>query len=303
MLNYLYRTAEIESRLACLGVGLDPGLGVVHLDQAGRDGMVLDLLEVVRPAVEAFVLELAADRAFRRSDFYEGPDGAVRVLMPLSHDLTATMPRWASVVAPYAEKVAHLLASGVKTKIRRPTPLTGSARRAAQAKVKARKAAGRLASKRGAHRVGQQPVVATPARLRGCVDCGAPIRDHRHVRCEACMAADPRQSLELRGRRGRAIATRKRQLRAREEVGLPAWADRDWYRREIWPRLASHKLIEIMDAAECSKGFTSDIRRGRYVPHPSTWPDLAALAKLSIAMSHVLGSFGPEDQRCTHESS
>jgi CRISPR/Cas system-associated endonuclease Cas1 len=31
--NYLYRLLEAEARVACLGAGLDPGIGVVHADQ------------------------------------------------------------------------------------------------------------------------------------------------------------------------------------------------------------------------------------------------------------------------------
>jgi hypothetical protein len=281
MLNLCYRLAEIECRIACVGVGLDPGLGVIHLDRAGRDSMALDLLEIVRPEVECFVLELVAQRVFRRRDFWKSTDGQVRVLMPLSHDLASTTGGWGHTVAPWAEKVAHIVASGVETKIGRTTPLTGGARRAAQAKVKARKAASRLASQRGALRAANQRDAArTPARLGGCVDCGAPVRDHRHVRCDACIAADPLQSPELRGRRGQAIAARKRALRTQANAGLPPWADRDWYRREVWPRLAKIKLAEIMEVAGCSKGYASDIRRGRYVPHVSTWPALAVLAGL-----------------------
>ena len=56
-------------------------LGVVHLDRAGRDGMVLDILEVARPAVEAHVLGLVEQRTFRRSDFEQAPNGAVRAEM------------------------------------------------------------------------------------------------------------------------------------------------------------------------------------------------------------------------------
>lgn len=55
--------------MACLAVGLDPGFGIVHLDRARRDSMALDLLEVVRPDVDRFVLELVASRTFRRRDF------------------------------------------------------------------------------------------------------------------------------------------------------------------------------------------------------------------------------------------
>jgi hypothetical protein len=49
------------------------------------------------------------------------------------------------------------------------------------------------------------------------------------------------------------------------------------FRREILPRLAGVKLSEIADAAGCCKASASDIRRGKWTPHVSTWSALAAL--------------------------
>jgi len=43
-------------------------------------------------------------------------------------------------------------------------------------------------------------------------DCGRAVTNPRHVRCDACIAADPAQAPEIRGRRGAAIAARKRAL-------------------------------------------------------------------------------------------
>lgn len=42
ILNYLYAILEAEARLACLAVGLDPGLGVLHADLKARDSLALD---------------------------------------------------------------------------------------------------------------------------------------------------------------------------------------------------------------------------------------------------------------------
>jgi CRISPR-associated protein Cas1 len=58
MLNLLYRLLEVEARLACLITGLDPALGVIHADERDRDALVLDLIEPVRPLVDAWLLEL-----------------------------------------------------------------------------------------------------------------------------------------------------------------------------------------------------------------------------------------------------
>jgi CRISPR-associated endonuclease Cas1 len=47
VLNYLYAILESEARLAAAELGLDPGLGVLHLDTPNRDSLACDLLEPV----------------------------------------------------------------------------------------------------------------------------------------------------------------------------------------------------------------------------------------------------------------
>jgi CRISPR-associated endonuclease Cas1 len=56
ILNYLFALVEAEAILASQAVGLDPGLGIVHADAKGRQSLALDIMEPIRPAVEAFVL-------------------------------------------------------------------------------------------------------------------------------------------------------------------------------------------------------------------------------------------------------
>jgi hypothetical protein len=52
------------------------------------------------------------------------------------------------------------------------------------------------------------------------------------------------------------------------------------FRREILPRLRTVKLVEISDAAGCSKASASDIRRGKWTPHVSAWAALARLVSV-----------------------
>jgi len=56
ILNYLYALLESEARLAATAMGLDPGLGVLHADTDARDSLACDLMEPIRPHVDAFVL-------------------------------------------------------------------------------------------------------------------------------------------------------------------------------------------------------------------------------------------------------
>jgi len=45
MLNYLYALLESETRLAVAALGLDPGLGILHVDTQCRDSFALDVME------------------------------------------------------------------------------------------------------------------------------------------------------------------------------------------------------------------------------------------------------------------
>ena len=59
ILNYLYTLLEVETRIALIGRGLDPGLALFHADEANRQSLAADVMEPVRPHVDAFVLNLA----------------------------------------------------------------------------------------------------------------------------------------------------------------------------------------------------------------------------------------------------
>jgi CRISPR-associated endonuclease Cas1 len=78
LLNYVYSLLESESRLAVLSAGLDPTLGVLHADQRNRDSFALDAMEPIRPAVDAFVLDLLEERVLTSRDFAELPNGICR---------------------------------------------------------------------------------------------------------------------------------------------------------------------------------------------------------------------------------
>jgi hypothetical protein len=93
----------------------------------------------------------------------------------------------------------------------------------------------------------------------------------------------PTQAPEIRSRRGAAIAARKRALSEWDKANPGAVYEPELFRREILPRLASVKLSEIAQAAGCSKASASDIRRGKWTPHVSTWRALAEL----VGIAHV----------------
>lgn len=281
LLNYLYALVEAEAVLACQVVGLDPGLGIVHLDARSRPSLALDLMEPVRPEVDSFVFDLMETRTFRKVDFVETSDGHVRVRSPLTHELAETMPHWARMLAPLAEHVAHALGRAMEGKYQPVTPLTRSRTIAAQAAVKARKAAASNAASSSTKR--QRPERVSAAKKWACPECGALVTNPRRVRCDDCIAADPAQSTEVRGRRGRAIAARKRAQAAWSNAHGDAPYDPELFKRDILPRLTEVPLDAIMDAAGCSKSSASDYRTGRRSPHVSLWHALADLVGLEAS--------------------
>lgn len=109
MLNYLYAILEAEARIAALAIGLDSVLGLQHSDHATRDSLALDLMEPVRPLVDADVLDLLRSHVFTRAKVFETLDGQCRLMPPLTRALTLTAPRWARAVLPVAQQVAKQL--------------------------------------------------------------------------------------------------------------------------------------------------------------------------------------------------
>jgi CRISPR-associated endonuclease Cas1 len=270
LLNYCFVLLEAEAVLACQAVGLDPGLGIVHADARGRVSMALDLMEPVRPEVEGFVLDMVEHRTFRKAEFTETSDGHVRLLAPLTHELAETMPIWARSLAPFAEKVAHTLGRAMDGKYEPATPLTSSRIKAAQAVLKARKVEATRRATRSTPRQ-RPPAQSAALPLWTCPDCGGAVTNPRHVRCDACIAADPAQAAEIRGRRGAAIAARKRALSEWDKANPGAIYDPELFRRDILPRLAGVKLSEIVEATGLSKSYASQVRAGKFTPHVSMW--------------------------------
>src|SRR5216684_2278964 len=75
ILNYLYALLEAEARLAAAALGLDPGMGLLHVDTDARDSFACDLMEPIRPQVDAYVLNWITREPLRREWFFEQRDG------------------------------------------------------------------------------------------------------------------------------------------------------------------------------------------------------------------------------------
>jgi CRISPR-associated endonuclease Cas1 len=278
ILNYLYAILEAETTIACRAIGLDPGLGIVHLDAPARASLALDVMEAARPDVDRYVVDLLRNRVFAARDFMETAQGVCRVMPPLRDVLAGTVTTWAGHIAPHVEEAARRLASdaGIGAP---PTPLTGQRRRTA-----------RPASDN------TRPAVPTkPARpQRRCVECGTEVGGNRR-RCDAChQAANGEQLL-----RQQKTETRRRtetdvhpssRADVRARIGASQrvqWEQRisadhsdgfgygtSGFVRLVLPRIAGVSPRELAETTGLSRGYCAAIRDGKRVPHRRHWAAL-----------------------------
>ena len=114
ILNYLYALLESESRLAAAALGLDPGIGVLHVDTPARDSLACDLMEPIRAQIDAYLLDWVTRQPLRREWFFEERDGNCRLMGSFALRLSETLPIWRRAVAPVAEWVARAFWSTIR---------------------------------------------------------------------------------------------------------------------------------------------------------------------------------------------
>jgi CRISPR/Cas system-associated endonuclease Cas1 len=114
MLNYLYALLESETRLAAAAIGLDPEIGLLDVDTDTRDNLACDLMEPVRPLVDAYLLDWLTREPLRREWFFEQRDGNCRLMGSFAVRLSETARTWGRAVAPIAEWIARELWSTTK---------------------------------------------------------------------------------------------------------------------------------------------------------------------------------------------
>jgi ribosome-binding protein aMBF1 (putative translation factor) len=270
MLNYLYALLEAESRRAAVAVGLDPGLAFLHADTSSRDSLACDLMEPVRPHVDAYVLNWLRQEPLRREWFFEDRNGNCRLMAPFAKRLSETSLAWAHRVAPAAEWIARTLSSSF-TQSRRlgpPTFLTQQHRRDVKG-------------------VPPPTPEKPPAPLRICRSCGDMLGRSRY--CEGCgeiqsLKTDAKQAtrppaavrrLALAGRRhAKAEATWK-------PTDQPEWLTPEFYRERIRPGLNAVSAPRLAAALGVTNAEATAIRRGRSQPHPRHWRTLAEMVGVS----------------------
>jgi hypothetical protein len=293
LLNYLYSLLAAEATIACHAVGLDPGMGIFHADRdhlPDRAALAYDVMEAVRPAVDAYVLALVTQRTLSADDFGETRRGACRLSGRLASELAETVETWRTLTAPYVERVSHLLSVGTDRAL--SSPLTGAAGLAAWDDRKPGRKQRRTA-----------PLPALPST---CRDCGAELPSRRHRYCVGCRkrrweqqasrarrnAAEVLASLRAEqrdpGHGGRAAQLRGEKNAAHQRA-VREWAGGrpgpDVFTREILPALRECTIAQLVAATGLSEHYCSLIRLGKRMPHARHWDALRALAREQASWS------------------
>lgn len=276
MLNYLYAILESEARLALATLGLDPGMGVLHNDLRARDSLACDLMEPVRPQVDAFLLDWLTRGLIKRDWFFEQRDGNCRLMASIATQLAESARVWRTAVAPFAEGIARSFwlenSSRSIRKNEPPTRLTQARRR------EMRGVSPELPSKRT-----RKPLVwcglcgiAIPSGFKFCRSC-VPAISRENVMKAAVLGRLATHSPEAQARRSE---TQRRQNAARNSwnpASNPPWLSEQFYEDHIRGALRRVQVPVIQRDLSVSEPYALRIRGGRCVPHPRHWLTLARL--------------------------
>jgi CRISPR-associated endonuclease Cas1 len=288
ILNYCFALLEAETRLAVSALGLDPGLGLgLHTDTANRDSLAFDVLEPIRPHVEAWLLDWIAKEPLRRVDFFETGTGNCRLMSQMCSKLGATAFTWGKMVAPWAEYVARTLWAGGKSRRTGdsvpPTRLTQQRRTEAKGKVWISKADPPKADHlcRGCGKT-------TTTESTHCADCAVDKATERLIGV-ARLGRIAARSPEARAKHG---VTRRKHAKACSEWDAskhPVWLTIKVFSNQIQPLLGNIRTSAIRSRIGVSRWYAGRIRQG-YLPHPRHWQAIAELAGVDFSKVQKAGN-------------
>lgn len=297
ILNYLYTLLEIETRIGLIARGLDCGLALFHADEAKRQSLAADVMEPVRPHVDAFVLNLARTRTFSAKDFGETREGACRLSSSLTQELAPTMATWAKLVAPYAEAISRHLSRLAKNGLGVAAPI-GPKPSFDRARVKVRVRP--IAAPPTPKTVRSVPISAA---ANACRSCGAKLTIRKRLFCDQCLpdrreevqqavipafrAAGPARIASMRADGHDPTASPEAQrcraaTASQQRKAGAAWRDDGSldgvdFRRDILPMLQCVPVREIAEAMSASLSHGSKVRGGKLAPHKRHWQALRKL--------------------------
>jgi CRISPR-associated endonuclease Cas1 len=261
ILNYLYALLESEARQAISELGLDPGLGFLHSDTRTRDSLACDLMEPIRPKVDAYLLDWLQRTPLQRKWFFEERNGNCRLMGEFAVELSETSRIWRLALSPFAEWIAHTLWSSTL-----PSSLTKApATRLTQNR------------KREAKGIPSQPLPNRTLTTQNFIRTALANNRPMAAKFARLSRFDPvAQSRRADTQRRQAGA-----LRSWNPTENPGWLDEKFYREQIQPRLVSLETRSIQSAISVSQAYALKIRASRCVPHKRHWPELARLVSVS----------------------
>lgn len=93
MLNYAYTVKLAQMQIQAVAQGYDPTIGILHHGRRGKPSYILDIIEPVRPKVDAMILAFVQSRSFAAADFILRPDGVCRLSPQLARTVAAIIAR------------------------------------------------------------------------------------------------------------------------------------------------------------------------------------------------------------------
>lgn len=279
MLNYLYAMLEAETRLAAATLGLDPGIGVMHVDVPYRESLALDLMEVVRPDVDAFVLDWIKRGPLPRNYFFEQRDGNCRLMAGFASILSETASKWAHLVAPVAEWFAREItcSKSARRSDVLPARLTQRNKRIAKGSELLPKAKTSVKPDRVCHECGKQ-IIGDSVRCKACsTEIMTPQRDAAGKLARVAAQAHEAQSRRAATQQINALAQH-----AWKPEDQPHWLTKDFYSEKIHPALHAFSGSFIARTLNVSNSYARDIRKGLTIPHARHWKTLAQIAGVAI---------------------
>jgi CRISPR-associated protein Cas1 len=104
MLNYGYGIMVHQLRSQVIAAGLDPTIGIIHGNSENPMPLVYDLMEPLRPVVDAEVLAFASVNTFAPGDFTIAKSGACLLNAQLAR---ATVARLLEALAARDANIAR----------------------------------------------------------------------------------------------------------------------------------------------------------------------------------------------------
>jgi CRISPR-associated endonuclease Cas1 len=327
LLNYLYAVLEGEMTIALLAAGLDPGIGMFHVDVEGRSSLALDAIEAVRPYVDYWLAAYVSTSVFANRDFAELPDGEVRLTHPLNSHLAHTAMLWRKACEPVTGWLARAFdqAAGLGPVLTHNDRASLAAQLGAPALLPARPPLPVLAPplpnffapRRSRHGVrAAKGAVRDNLVPRTCVECGRALSTKQRKFCSPeCVTAyslatnhfatiarvqPSPENKQQRIEKARAAYAARRlwaeqqrgQLHAKGRIAKSGSSEDPavvrWYALELQPLLAALRPADIAGALAVSVAYSLQIKHGR-VPHPRHFAPLAKLAGVRLPIGLNLG--------------